>query len=84
MGEAFLLALSFAVVLAGALLFTNAVEWIGHKLQLGEGAVGSILAAVLIAAFVANAVTQEGESTWYEGVLLLAVYAVLGITFFVA
>ena len=45
---------------------------------------GFELAAVLIAAFVANAVTQEGESTWYEGVLLLAVYAVLGITFFVA
>ena len=37
---------SFAVVLAGALLFTGAVEWIGHQLRLGEGAVGSILAAV--------------------------------------
>ena len=37
--------ISFAVVLAGALLFTNAVEWIGHKLKLGEGAVGSVLAA---------------------------------------
>ena len=45
---------------------------------------GFELAAVLIAALVANAVTQEGESTWFEGVLLLAVYAVLGITFFVA
>jgi cation:H+ antiporter len=44
--EAVLLLFSFAVVLAGALLFTNAVEWIGHKLSLGEGAVGSILAAV--------------------------------------
>jgi cation:H+ antiporter len=37
---------SFAVILAGALLFTNAVEWIGHRLKLGEGAVGSLLAAV--------------------------------------
>ena len=44
--NAVLLLLSFAVVLAGALFFTNAVEWIGHKLNLGEGAVGSILAAV--------------------------------------
>jgi cation:H+ antiporter len=44
--EAALLLVSFAVVLAGALLFTNAVEWIGHRLQLGEGAVGSVLAAV--------------------------------------
>ncbi len=41
-----LLAVSFAVILAGALLFTNAVEWIGHRLKLGEGAVGSLLAAV--------------------------------------
>jgi Ca2+:H+ antiporter len=45
---------------------------------------GFEIAAVLIAVFIANAVTQEGESTWFEGVLLLAVYAVLGITFFVA
>ena len=41
-----LLIISFAVILAGALLFTNAVEWIGHKVGLGEGAVGSLLAAV--------------------------------------
>jgi cation:H+ antiporter len=41
-----LLIASFAVILAGALLFTNAVERIGHRLELGEGAVGSLLAAV--------------------------------------
>jgi cation:H+ antiporter len=44
--DAVLLLTSFAVILAGALLFTNAVEWIGHRLKLGEGAVGSLLAAV--------------------------------------
>jgi cation:H+ antiporter len=44
--EAVLLFASFAVILAGALLFTNAVEWLGHRLKLGEGAVGSLLAAV--------------------------------------
>jgi len=44
--EILLLALSFAIILAGALFFTNAVEWIGHKLEMGEGAVGSLLAAV--------------------------------------
>src|SRR5215207_2758066 len=44
--DLFLLVLSFMVILAGALLFTNAVEWIGHRLELGEGAVGSLLAAV--------------------------------------
>jgi cation:H+ antiporter len=41
-----LLIASFAVILAGALLFTNAVEWIGQRLEMGEGAVGSLLAAV--------------------------------------
>jgi len=44
--DVILLLASFAVILAGALLFTNAVEWIGHRLELGEGAVGSLLAAV--------------------------------------
>ncbi|MBK5111640.1 MAG: sodium:calcium antiporter [Thermoleophilia bacterium] len=44
--EYLLLFVSFAIILAGALLFTNAIEWLGHKLNLGEGAVGSILAAV--------------------------------------
>ena len=44
--DAVLLLVSFAVVLTGALMFTNAVEWIGHRLEVGVGAVGSILAAV--------------------------------------
>jgi cation:H+ antiporter len=44
--EVVLLLVSFAVVLTGALIFTNAVEWIGHRLEVGVGAVGSILAAV--------------------------------------
>jgi cation:H+ antiporter len=45
-GDVLLLAASFAVILAGALLFTNAVEWLGRRLEVGEGAVGSLLAAV--------------------------------------
>jgi cation:H+ antiporter len=46
MGAVILLLASFAVILAGALLFTNAVEWAGERLALGQGAVGSLLAAV--------------------------------------
>jgi Ca2+:H+ antiporter len=42
---------------------------------------GLELAALAIAAIVANQVTQEGESTWYEGLQLLLVYVVLGLTF---
>lgn len=37
---------SLAMILFGAELFTNAVEWLGRKLGLGQGAVGSVLAAV--------------------------------------
>jgi cation:H+ antiporter len=40
------LVVAFGLILGGAELFTNAVEWFGHKLGLGEGAVGSVLAAV--------------------------------------
>jgi Ca2+:H+ antiporter len=45
---------------------------------------GFELGAILLAALIANAVTSEGESTWLEGVQLLAVYAVFAIAFFVA
>ena len=41
-----LLALSLLVILAGAELFTNGIEWIGEGFGLSEGAVGSVLAAV--------------------------------------
>ena len=44
--EVVLLLASFAIILAGAQFFTNAVEWAGHRLKVGEGAVGSLIAAV--------------------------------------
>ena len=45
---------------------------------------GFELGAVLIAILVANVVTHDGESNWFEGVQLLALYAILGIAFFYA
>jgi Ca2+:H+ antiporter len=45
---------------------------------------GFELGGILLAIMIANHVTNEGESTWYEGVQLLAVYLVLGIAFLVA
>ena len=41
-----ILAGAFVVILLGAELFTNGIEWFGRKLELAEGAVGSVLAAV--------------------------------------
>jgi cation:H+ antiporter len=37
---------AFIIILLGAELFTNGIEWFGRKLELAEGAVGSVLAAV--------------------------------------
>lgn len=37
---------ALAMILFGAELFTNAIEWFGRKLNLGQGAVGSIFAAL--------------------------------------
>src|SRR3954452_21066130 len=42
---------------------------------------GLELAALAVAAIIANQVTQEGESTWYEGMQLLLLYAVLALAF---
>jgi cation:H+ antiporter len=77
---AVLLLLSFAVVLTGALLFTNAVEWIGHRLEVGVGAVGSVLAAVgtampeTLIAIVALVGAEEGSED-------VAVGAIVGAPF---
>jgi Ca2+:H+ antiporter len=42
---------------------------------------GFELGAILIAVLIANYVTSEGESTWFEGVQLLAVYVILALAF---
>jgi cation:H+ antiporter len=44
-----LLVVALALILVGAELFTNGIEWFGHRLNLAEGAVGSVLAAVATA-----------------------------------
>ena len=43
---------------------------------------GLELGAILLAVLIAVQVTQEGESTWFEGLQLLSVYAVLALVFF--
>jgi cation:H+ antiporter len=44
--ELLVLLAAFVIILVGAELFTNGIEWFGRKLELAEGAVGSVLAAV--------------------------------------
>lgn len=42
---------------------------------------GFELGAVLLAVLIANYVTGEGETTWFEGVQLLAVYVIVALAF---
>jgi cation:H+ antiporter len=44
--DVLILIAAFVIILMGAELFTNGIEWFGRKLDLAEGAVGSVLAAV--------------------------------------
>jgi Ca2+:H+ antiporter len=45
---------------------------------------GYELAGLIAAVLIANFLASEGESTWFEGVQLLALYAVLGLVFYFA
>lgn len=40
------------------------------------------LVAIGVAAIIAKSISQDGTTNWYEGVLLLVVYSILGIAFF--
>jgi Ca2+:H+ antiporter len=40
------------------------------------------LVAVAAVAFAVNSIAQDGETTWFEGVLLLSIYLLLGMVFF--
>ncbi|MCL6515947.1 sodium:calcium antiporter [Alicyclobacillus sp.] len=70
--------LALAMILFGAELFTNAVEWLGVKLHLGQGAVGSVLAAlgtalpeaaVPVAAILLGGGTHAAEEVGIGGIL---------------
>ena len=45
---------------------------------------GYELAALVLTILIANFVTSDGESNWFEGLQLLAFYALLGLVFFFA
>ncbi|MDP9467711.1 MAG: sodium:calcium antiporter, partial [Chloroflexota bacterium] len=84
-----LLAVALAVILLGAELFTNGIEWFGHRLNLAEGAVGSVLAAVATAmpetlipviAIVGPAIFGGGSPNSAE----IGVGAILGAPFMLA
>jgi cation:H+ antiporter len=88
------LAVALAVILLAAELFTNGIEWFGHKLNLAEGAVGSVLAAVgtalpetmipLVAIlFAGNAASQEAAHAIGVGAILGAPFMLATLAMFV-
>ena len=70
-----------ACLIIGAVLVSVHPPWLGLWLVLcAAGMVFLPWFAVLIA----NFLTQDGESNWFEGVQLLALYIVFGLVFFYA
>jgi Ca2+:H+ antiporter len=70
--------LQIALFVAPILIFISL--WLGHPLTLifNQFELLALIAGVLITALV----SEDGESNWFEGVELLAVYLVLGLAFF--
>ena len=72
-----------ALFVAPVLVLLSFVPGIGdHPMALVFN--GYELAGLLAAVLIANFLASEGESTWFEGVQLLALYAALGLVFFFA
>jgi cation:H+ antiporter len=74
-----LVLVSFVAILLGAVVFTNAIEWVGVRLNLGHGAVGSVLAAVATAmpeSMIPVVAILTGEQTGQ-----IAIGAILGAPF---
>lgn len=40
------------------------------------------LVAIGVSVFIAKSITQDGSTNWYEGLMLLAVYFILGVSFY--
>ncbi|MFB6134812.1 MAG: sodium:calcium antiporter [Halanaeroarchaeum sp.] len=90
-GNTILLVGSFLLLLLGAEIFTNGVEWLGNRLGVSESATGSILAAVGTALpetmipviAILNAALNPGTAA-EEAVNEVGVGAILGAPFMLA
>ena len=90
MNDVLVLLVSLVVILFAAELFTNGIEWFGRKLGLGEGAVGSVLAAVgtalpetLIPIIAIAFATAEGSHEVGVGAILGAPFMLSTLAMFV-
>ncbi len=69
------------VALLTAPILVIASQFMPHKLNLVFSNPLEMI-AIAATAFAVNSISQDGETTWFEGVLLLAVYVLLALAFF--
>jgi len=72
-------ALQIALVIAPVLVLASRA--IGHPMNLVFGSPLDLF-AIASAAFMVRAVADDGETTWYEGALLIGVYVLFALAFF--
>jgi Ca2+:H+ antiporter len=74
-------AIQMALVVAPLLVL---ISWaIGHPMTLVLGNPLDLF-AIAATAFVVRAITADGETTWFEGLLLVGVYVLFGLAFYFA
>ncbi|WP_274650488.1 calcium/proton exchanger [Paenibacillus humicola] len=70
--------LQIALFVAPVLIFVSAL--FGETMNIVFSTVE--LAAIAVAVFIATSISRDGRTNWYEGALLIAVYAILGLAFY--
>jgi Ca2+:H+ antiporter len=73
--------IQIALVTAPALVLVSYA--LGHPMDLVFGHPLELM-AIAASAFVVNSIALDGETTWFEGVMLVAVYVLLALAFFFA
>jgi len=73
--------IQIALMTAPALVLASYAR--GHPMDLVFGHPLELM-AIAGSAFVVNAIALDGETTWFEGVMLVAVYVLLALAFFFA
>ena len=72
-------AIQIALVVAPVLVLTS---WmIGHPMNLVFGSPLDLF-SIASAAFIVRAIAADGETTWFEGLLLVGVYVLFALAFY--
>lgn len=70
--------LQIALFVAPVLVFVSAL--FGQTMDIVFTTIEMV--AIAVSVFIAKSISQDGRTNWYEGLLLLAVYIILGVSFY--